>query len=328
MTSRRTFLKESTSCAAWVLGLSAISPLATRRAFAQSGDRKILAKEKWGRLEEIVDGVWSLISTPFETRDFTTVSNGGIIAGKDRVLIIEALNQPKGAKWLAERAKELTGRWPTDVIVTHFHGDHSSGSSGFKNNETDTRLWLTDNTRKRIEQQNKSRRNSLPMLKTIKPLDTTKPVTIDLGGREVVVSNHVGHTGSDVIVELKDPNVIFCGDLFFNKLIPNYSDAKPTMLQESVAKLKREKKTLYVPGHGAVASPQDLVVYNEFLGMMGDTAKTAYTKGDDAKTAAAAFKLPEEFASWYIFSPQVVPRAFAAWYREFDADKKTEKNSK
>lgn len=321
MTDRRTFLKDSTSCAAWVLGLSAISPLATRRAFAQSAERKIVAKEPWGRLEQIADSVWGLISTPFESRDFTTVSNGGIIAGKERVLIIEALNQPTGAKWLAERAKELTGRWPTDVIVTHFHSDHSAGSGGFVSDDTDTGLWLTAETRELIEQQNKRRRAPLPMLKTIKSIDSKKPTPMDLGGRTVVVSSHIGHTASDVIVELKDPNVVFCGDLFFNKLIPNYSDAKPATLKTTVANLKREQETLYIPGHGAVASPQDLIVYQEFLAMMEDSVRTSHAKGDDVNAAAAAFKLPEEFAKWYIFSPQVVPRAFAAWYREFDVDR-------
>ncbi len=318
---RRSFLRNSSSCAAWILGLAAAAPLATRRAFAQDGERKTVAKEKWARLEQVTDNVWALISTPFESRDFTTVSNGGIIAGKERVLVVEAMNQARGATWLAERAQELTGRWPTDVVVTHYHADHSSGSSGFEKSGQPTTLWLTADTQKRMEQTNRSRSEPLPMLKTVKTIDADQPTKLDLGERQVTVATLSGHTNSDVTIEVQDPNVIFCGDLFFNRLIPNYLDAKPATLHQSVAKLRREAKTLYIPGHGSAASPQDLKLYQEFLVMMEDAARAAFKKGDESQAAGGAFQLPEKFANWYIFSPQVVPRAFAAWYREFETQK-------
>ena len=156
------------------------------------------------------------------------------------------------------------------------------------------------------------------LLPKIETVPTGKAATIDLGGRKVEVRTHVGHTPSDVTIEVVEPNVLFCGDLFFNKLVPNYSDAQPSKLKTTVAAFQREKETLYVPGHGSIASAKDLTVYRKFLDMMEDAARRTHKAGTDAKAAAAEFKLPEEFAKWYIFSPQVIPRAFAAWYREFD----------
>ncbi|MFK7817766.1 MAG: MBL fold metallo-hydrolase [Planctomycetaceae bacterium] len=316
-TSRRQFLQQS-SCAAWVMGLAALDPMRTRAAFAQTAKRKIVAKEKWARLEQVSDGIWAAVSTPFESRDFKTVSNGGIIAGKDRVLVIEAFNSAEGAKWLAEQAKKLTGKWPTDVIVTHYHSDHSAGAGGFKSPETDTRLWLTKETKSLIETKNVRNGNKPELLSKIETVATGKPSVLDLGGRKIEIRNQVGHTPSDVTIEVKEPNVLFCGDLFFNQLVPNYSDAQPTKLKNTVAAFRREKDVLYVPGHGSLAGAKDLVVYREFLDMMEDAARTTHKAGTDAKTAAAEFKLPEAFAKWYIFSPQVIPRAFAAWYREFE----------
>ncbi|MEL6107607.1 MAG: MBL fold metallo-hydrolase [Planctomycetota bacterium] len=315
---RREFLQRSASCSSWLLGLFAVSPLAARRAFAESAEAKIVAKEKWGRLEELGEGVWSLVSTPFETRDFTTVSNGGIIAGTDRVLVVEAFNQPAGAKWLAEKARELTGRWPTDVVVTHFHSDHSAGSAGFTTDQAATKLWLTDETRSRIEKQNRAMPRPAKMLEDIGSIATDEPVKLDLGERTVTIASHEGHTDSDVTIEVSDENLVFCGDLFFNKLIPNYSDAKPRALKKTVAGLRRDEKTRYVPGHGAIASPTDLELYREFLAMMEESVRAAHQKGLGIKEAAAQFRLPKAFADWYIFSPQVVPRAFNAWYAEFD----------
>jgi nicotinamidase-related amidase len=47
----------------------------------------------------VADNVWALISTPL-SGDRTTLSNGGIIAGRNAVLAIEGFNQPAGAAWL------------------------------------------------------------------------------------------------------------------------------------------------------------------------------------------------------------------------------------
>jgi glyoxylase-like metal-dependent hydrolase (beta-lactamase superfamily II) len=315
--TRRQFLEQS-SCAAWVMGLAAISPAGVRAAFSQTDKRKVVSKEKWGRIEQVADRIWALVSTPFETRDYTTVSNGGIIAGTDRVVVIEGLNQPKGAKWLAERAKELTGKWPTDVVVTHYHSDHSAGVMGYQLDGTDTHLWLTKQTQTLIETKNKRGGKTPKLLPSIKTVAADKPVTIDLGGRTVLIQTQSGHTPSDVTIEVKEPNVLFCGDLFFNRLVPNYVDAQPRKLKASVAGFKREKDTLYIPGHGSIATAKDLSIYCEFLDMMEDSAAKSLKAGKSAKAAAAEFKLPTEFAKWYIFSPQVIPRAFAAWYRELE----------
>ena len=61
-----------------------------------------------------------------------TVCNGGLVAGADRVVAIDAFLQPAGAAWLAGQAETLLGRPVTDVIVTHFHADHSGGLAGFQ----------------------------------------------------------------------------------------------------------------------------------------------------------------------------------------------------
>ena len=52
----------------------------------------VVAREPFGNLEKVADGVWALISTPLGGNN-TTVSNGGIIAGKSGVLAIEGFNQ-------------------------------------------------------------------------------------------------------------------------------------------------------------------------------------------------------------------------------------------
>ena len=51
-------------------------------------------------------------------------------------------------------------------------------------------------------------------------------VTLYLGGtREVLLRAFPGHTGGDTVVYDPESNVVFCGDLFWNRTLPNLIDA-------------------------------------------------------------------------------------------------------
>ncbi len=318
--TRRNFVS-STSCAAYMLGIAAAAPVMTRKVFASTWDRKVIASEKWGRIEEVAENCWAVISTPFETKDYTTVSNGGIIAGKDRVLVVESFMQEQGAGWVAQQAKKITGRWPTDVVVTHYHGDHSSGTNGYFTDGEKPNFWLTEETSKGIRQvvADKNKRAAAGKEVTVPPsktLNKKKPTIVDLGGRKVKITPLSGHTKSDVTIELIEPNVVFCGDLFFNRIIPNYADAAPATLNKNVAAIELEKESTIIPGHGPVASKADFEVYRKFLKFVQAEAETSFKAGKSADRAAKEFQLKGEFKDWYIFAPTVVPRAMNAWYRE------------
>ena len=248
---RRKFLKTSASCGAHVLGLAMFAPSLTRAAFAPQQDDNVVATEKWGRLERVHDGVWALISTPFgDEGDFTTVCNGGIIAGEKGVVAVESFMQTKGATWLAEQAKQLTGRWPTDVVSTHYHADHTAGHKGYFTEEHEPQIWLTEATRSAAEASFGERGMEDNDSQNVSTIDAENGGTIDLGNREVRLVTRRGHTSSDVTIELVEPKVVWCGDLFFNRMFPNYGDAIPGKLNEYSASIIETSDVTYVPGHG------------------------------------------------------------------------------
>ena len=128
--SRREFLAQSGSCAAHLALVARGMTAAARLRWPGPSVGAVVAREPFGSLEKIADGVWALVSTPL-SGDRTTLSNGGIVAGSSAVLAIEGFNQPQGALWLAGKARELTGRWPTHVVLTHYHADHANGVAGY-----------------------------------------------------------------------------------------------------------------------------------------------------------------------------------------------------
>jgi glyoxylase-like metal-dependent hydrolase (beta-lactamase superfamily II) len=150
-------------------------------------------------------------------------------------------------------------------------------------------------------------------------LSATGETVVDLGGRRVRIVPRAGHTSSDVSIELDDPSLVFAGDLVWNGMIPNFVDAMPTELTRQVRALRRDRSTVYIPGHGAVADAPAIDRYLAVLGELELAARTAHTRGIAAADAAKGFALPAALGEWALFGPTFYERAFAAWNRELSA---------
>jgi glyoxylase-like metal-dependent hydrolase (beta-lactamase superfamily II) len=316
--SRRDFVAQSSSCAAHIALAAFAVPPALRARWANMPLGPVAAREPFGNLEKVSDGIWAMISTPL-TGDRTTLSNGGIVAGKNGVLAIEGFNTPMGAKWLAGKAEELTGRWPTHVALTHYHSDHANGVAGYVTDGPKIVVRSTELTRTQVLERNlPADQARTAALKDVVMLSGTEPTVIDLGGRTVRVIPRSGHTSSDVSLEIDDPSVVFTGDLVWNAMFPNYVDAIPTQLSRSARALKRRNKTVYVPGHGALANEADFDRYIAMIDEVEAAARRFHAKGQTAADAGANYALPAALGEWTLFNKVFFERAFAAWYRELD----------
>ncbi len=336
--TRRDFLRIGSACAAHLTLMAWPFPLAARRLWSRQIRGRVVAQEPFGRLEEVGNGLWALISTPLGG-DYTTVANGGILAGRSGVLVMEAFQTPQGARWMAERARELTGRWPTHVLVTHYHSDHSRGVEGYlapecagTAEEQGTRevtpaeprnggpsLHVTEATRSLTLRSLPS--DAPPTLRRrwseVVLLPEDGPSTIDLGGRLLTVTPRGGHTPCDVTVELPNEEVIWCGDLLWNGMFPNYMDAAPGRLSRAVETIRAGSWETLVPGHGPLADRDDLDRYVAVLHGVEETARQAHRAGWTAQEAAEWHQIPESLGEWTLFNPAYIQRAVEAWLTEW-----------
>ncbi|HEV8449536.1 MAG TPA: MBL fold metallo-hydrolase [Gemmatimonadaceae bacterium] len=313
--SRREFLVQSSSCAAHLALAATVMPTAARTLWSAPVGR-VVAREPFGNLERISDGVWALVSTPLNG-DSTTVSNGGIIVGKDAVLAIEGFNRPAGAQWLAGKARELTGRWPTHVVLTHYHADHANGVAGYLAGGDHPVVRSTARTRDLVIERNKPEDTSrVAAVRDSVVITATEPTTLDLGGRSVRVIPRLGHTESDISLELDEPSIVFAGDLFWNAMFPNFVDAIPTKLAASVRALRRTRDTLYVPGHGPLGRAAEFDRYVAMLDEVEKAARAGLAAGTSPVDLGAKFSLPASLGEWTLFNKVFYQRAFEAWYRE------------
>ena len=319
---RRSFLKTAgTFGAAAGLGLLAPWPLGATRPASVDGVRRQRPhpSEPWGRLERVAPDTWALISRPRNDHPEArrTLCNGGIVAGADGVAVIEGFASPAGAAWMAEQAERLTGRRPTHVIITHFHGDHTGGTAGYVQGAEIPAILSTGTTRRLLAEQaagyppDRWEARSLLLPNTMVPDDVDE--TLDLGGRTLRLVGRRGHTPSDLVI--RAGGVVFAGDLVWNGLFPNYTHAIPPDLGEHVRALRDQEADVYVSGHGALTRADDMARYIDLLDHVGAAATRALEAGTPLEEAAAGYAVPESLGEWYMFSDQYPLVAFRAWER-------------
>jgi glyoxylase-like metal-dependent hydrolase (beta-lactamase superfamily II) len=119
-----------------------------------------------------------------------------------------------------------------------------------------------------------------------------------------------------VSIEIPEARTVFCGDLVWNGMFPNYVDATPSRLSREVRVMRAANATTYVPGHGPLADAAALDDYIGLLDHVEDAARRALQRGMSADEAGAEYRLPGGLESWTLFSPGYFARALGAWMSE------------
>ena len=128
-----------------------------------------------------------------------------------------------------------------------------------------------------------------------------------------------GHTDSDVSLELDDPSIVFCGDLFWNAMFPNFVDAMPTKLVASVAR-SAQRDTLYMPGHGPIGHADRIRSLHRRCSKRSSARRGKRMPPErPPPDAGASFTLPSSLGDWTLFNNVFYQRAFEAWYKELKA---------
>ncbi|NIP82399.1 MAG: MBL fold metallo-hydrolase [Gemmatimonadetes bacterium] len=330
LSGRRAFLRTAGALAAGAaLGLRPAEVRGLRGAGAggQAGPRPGARSpapaqgHPWGRLEPVADGVWALVSSPLaEGPDARrTLCNGGIIAGRQGVLVVEAFATMDGAAWMSDQALRLAGARPTHVVLTHYHGDHATGAAGFLLSGRAPRYLATRTTRRLLSERETALADDATearplLLPDIVLPDRGEPTELDLGGRTVRLRPRRGHTLSDLVVETD--GIVFAGDLVWNGMFPNYVDAIPSALARQVRALRDQDADLYVSGHGELADGDALDRYIELLDDVEAAARRALAAGRPLDEAGADYAVPTGLGDWHMFSPRYPEVAFRAWERE------------
>jgi glyoxylase-like metal-dependent hydrolase (beta-lactamase superfamily II) len=183
--------------------------------------------------------------------------NSGIIIGDSAVVVIDT-KMMGSSEDLYKFAKEKADQKPIIVINTHYHGDHVKGNKFFKGSRIYIGSYEKEFLQKNIDAENQ-------------PTDFVKDtLIIDLGNEKVHLYNlGQAHTFNDLVVYLSSHNVLFTGDLIFNRV-------NPVLKEESGAKVSRWIHVLdtilscwsgskIVPGHGQVGDKEMVISMRQYF---------------------------------------------------------------
>ena len=183
--------------------------------------------------------------------------NSGIILGDSAVVVIDT-KMMGASEELYNTAKEKAGQKTMIVINTHYHGDHVKGNKFFKGSKIYTGSYEKEFLLRNIDAENQ-------------PTDFVKDsLLIDLGSEKVHLYN-VGraHTYNDLVVYLSNRNVLFTGDLIFNKINPVLKEESGARVSQWIhvldTILSRWGNCKIVPGHGIIGDKEMVVSMRRYF---------------------------------------------------------------
>jgi glyoxylase-like metal-dependent hydrolase (beta-lactamase superfamily II) len=199
--------------------------------------------------------------------------NIALLDGEDDVLLIDSGLPNLATQTLAEVAK--TGP-VTALINTHWHFDHTGGNESLAG--AGAGIMAHENCRKRMttEQYVEALDRRLPASApaALPRVTFSSETKLHLNDEEIrLVPVEPAHTDGDVIVRFEKADVLHAGDLFFHGSYPFIDYSSGGWIGGMVAAVKTiaglaGANTRIIPGHGKLATPDDLKSYLAFLETM------------------------------------------------------------
>lgn len=258
-------------------------------------------------VKKIGDGVYAAIS-PDRSK---AGSNSGFIVGGNGVAVVDTFVGVEPAKELLAEIRKVTDLPIRYVINTHYHLDHTGGNAVFAEAgatilaHRNVRTWLHSENLKFFGTDRKPEDKARVEALVLPDVVYSDGVNLYLGSRLLQVRYMPGHTGGDSVVLLPDANVVFGGDLVWQKHLPNLIDASTQPWIQTLDKLLAEHPAAtFVSGHGDLASAADVRDFREYLSALRTSIAKAQNDGKsgEALVESVAAELKEKYGQWGFFN--------------------------
>jgi glyoxylase-like metal-dependent hydrolase (beta-lactamase superfamily II) len=238
------------------------------------------------RVEQPKHATWEPIAPGVLRRRLPGLElNVAVVTGRDGILLVDTGSHEREAEeLLSSLARELpTHDLPDRVVAvvnTHGHFDHCFGNAHVLDAFPDAQVWGHAGLPAYLAEWADRGRASgigygfdadlMNAARIVPPrhlVDTGEPVTLDLGGREVVFyAPGRGHTDHDLVVHVPDCGVLIAGDLVEESGPPQFgADAFAAEWSDSLSRVRELGAGVWLPGHGAVVDEEFVVRQTHWL---------------------------------------------------------------
>jgi len=247
-------------------------------------------------------------------------ANAGFVVGDDGVVVIDSFENEAAAKVLLEQIHAVTHLPIKFVVNTHYHLDHVAGNRVFAQKGAaivghhSVRAWIHTENLKFFGDKITPEQKALVENLLAPEVTYDTGVTLFLGSRRINVTYMLGHTGGDSVVSIPDSGIVFCGDLFWRKTLPNLIDATTFDWIATLAQFTEQPKdfmtnsaqpraVIFVPGHGDVGNLDDMQEFLGYLVWLRGAVQKALDAGKqgDALVSAVLPELTEKYGNWGFF---------------------------
>ncbi|HEY2498804.1 MAG TPA: MBL fold metallo-hydrolase [Candidatus Angelobacter sp.] len=243
-------------------------------------------------------------------------SNSGFIVGGNGVVVIDTFEDPAPARDLLAEIRKITDLPIRFVVNTHYHLDHTGGNAVFAKAgatilaQRNVRGWLRTENLKFFGANPKPEQKAMVEALALPDEVYTDAVDIYLGTRQIQVRYMLGHTGGDSVVIVPDADIVFAGDLVWQKHLPNLIDATTSDWVKTLEKLLADHPAAtFVSGHGGVATVSDVRDFHDYLVTLRDAVAKAQAAGKSDKDLVDAVlpQLQEKYGNCPATAGSVAP---------------------
>lgn len=225
--------------------------------------------------------------------------NIGLFIGESEILMIDDQYAPLADRIKAKIAELSGGRTATQVINTHWHGDHTGGNENF--GADGAMIFAHENVRTRMAASGQGDQQTAAVaLPVVTYSDDMQLYFLD---EPILVSHvHTAHTDGDSFVFFPESNVIHMGDCFFHQRYPYIDPGSGGSLNGMISAVEAalmlvNDDTQIIPGHGPMATKADLQNYHTFLVTIRERIVEHVSNGRDISTLDTD-KFVEGYEEW------------------------------
>ena len=232
--------------------------------------------------------------------------NIAVLTGPDGKLLVDSeiiTARPNVSKALAS----INADPIKQLVNTHWHFDHTGGNEWV--HQAGASILAHENTRKNLSTATRVGGNWQhtfpPAPAAAIPSTVFKgQYTLHINNTTVMLKEYLpAHTDSDISVYFPEADVLHTGDTFWNRDYPfiDYDtggsiDGQIRAAEANIAKVT--DKTIVIPGHGAVGSKADLILFRDVLVEIRDKVAALKKQGKSMPEVVAAKPGARYDAEW------------------------------
>ena len=239
------------------------------------------------------------------------VPNVGMVQGTEAVLVVDTGISKGDGQRVLDKAREIAGKRKLYLTTTHFHPEHSFGASVFAGHAT----YILN--RRQADELKSKGTEYIGLFSTFGPALAERlagttlakadqiyadEMTLDLGGRKVILRETPAHTRGDQLVYVPDVDLIFTGDLAEPRFFPIMPDADSNAEAwiEVLRGFEALRPAIVVPGHGAVGDVGIILSARLHIEFMRERVRALVAEGHDqqAITDLLVPAIPALYPGW------------------------------